>query len=273
MFSGGVTPSPEPAPEAHLSGPRKRCASSSEDNNSDKECPDKKKRVVFEFACPFFKRNRDKEHLYRHHMHYVCERCSATFKAPGNLKKHLRQPVACSVSPFKVPEDAGFDSETEKKLRSRKKIDGQTEVEKWDHMFQLLFPNASAHRTPSPFVDYSLKEDSYPPGGETEEALLHPDSRQFKEFNSNSPGLEAIANVAVAAEQQMSAAENRGIVSANMTVALPVLMASNDRVARRAHVSEDELHSCQMVSQTDLYEIVRDHVRTALTAMSTLPSP
>ena len=83
-------------------------------------------------------------------MHYVCERCATTFKAPGHLKEHLRQTVACSVSKSKVPEDAGFDLETEKRLRSRKKIEGQTEADKWTHMYQLLFPYASAQCTPSP---------------------------------------------------------------------------------------------------------------------------
>ncbi|CAK7215182.1 hypothetical protein SBRCBS47491_002396 [Sporothrix bragantina] len=288
VFSGSVTPSPEPAPKISSGGPQKRSASDTEDNNSDEEGPEKKQRVVHEFACPFYKRNRTKychqrscrtsgwpsvhrvkEHLYRHHMHYVCERCSTTFKAPENLKEHLRQPVACCVSAFKVPEDAGFDLETEKRLRSRKKIDGQTEIDKWTHMFQLLFPDASAQYTPSPFVDYSIQEDPYPPTGENEEALLHPEFRQLKNSNGSSTNLATIATVAVAAEQQLSAIDSRRIISDNMLVDMPGLMTSREKT-RPARALDDDLYGCQMVSKTDFYEIVRDQVRAVL---STMPPP
>ena len=83
-------------------------------------------------------------------MHYVCDRCSTTFKVQENLREHLRQEIACAVSTCSVPEDAGFDLEIEKKLRSRKKIDGQNESDKWTHMYRLLFPSYKDRMTPSP---------------------------------------------------------------------------------------------------------------------------
>lgn len=91
-----------------------------------------------------------REHLYRHHIHHVCDRCSSTFKVQSQLRAHLRQEVACPVSPRSVAEDAGFDLEMEKKLRSRKKIEGQTESDKWRHMFRMLFPSFKDRPTPSP---------------------------------------------------------------------------------------------------------------------------
>ncbi|EPE08398.1 hypothetical protein F503_01181 [Ophiostoma piceae UAMH 11346] len=161
--------------------------SDEEEDNAAVGTPDKRLRrlsddprpstetVVHEFACPFYKRSRGrychqrscrtsgwpsvhrvKEHLYRHHMHYVCDRCSKTFKIQENLREHLRQEVACMVSPRSVAEDAGFDAEIEKRLRSRKKIEGQNEVDKWNHMFRILFPSFNTKQPPSPFVEYSL---------------------------------------------------------------------------------------------------------------------
>ncbi|CAK7203643.1 hypothetical protein SEUCBS139899_006381 [Sporothrix eucalyptigena] len=288
-FSESVTPSPEPAPNVVSGGRQKRPASDTEDNNSEDEGPEKKQRLAFEFACPFYKRNRSKychqrscrtsgwpsvhrvkEHLYRHHMHYVCERCSTTFKAPENLKEHLRQQVACSVSAFKVPEDSGFDLETEKKLRSRKKIDGQTEVDKWLHMFQLLFPDASSQYSPSPFVDYSLQEELYPPTIENEEALLHPDFRQHRIVNPNTntnTDDQNLTAIAQAAEQQISAAENNGATTDNMLVDHPALISARDRI-RLARQGDDEFYRRSKVSKIDFYEIVRDEVRAI---MSSLP--
>lgn len=49
-----------------------------------------------------------------------------------------------------MPEDVGFGQDVEKKLRSRKKIEGQTEWDKWVHMFRILFPSFRDKATPSP---------------------------------------------------------------------------------------------------------------------------
>ncbi|CAK7566386.1 MAG: hypothetical protein SEPTF4163_004330 [Sporothrix epigloea] len=60
VFSGIATPSSEPVPVPHLSASHKRLASHNEDNDSEEECPGKKRRAAYEFACPFYKRNRMK---------------------------------------------------------------------------------------------------------------------------------------------------------------------------------------------------------------------
>ena len=64
VFPESATPSPDQAAKTQSNGTQngtqKRSASDTEDNNSDEEGPEKKQRVVREFACPFFKRNRSK---------------------------------------------------------------------------------------------------------------------------------------------------------------------------------------------------------------------
>ncbi|EFX01978.1 hypothetical protein CMQ_5049 [Grosmannia clavigera kw1407] len=92
------------------------------------------------------------EHLYRHHIHIACDRCASTFPNRDELRDHLRQQTPCKVSVRKVAEDAGFGIETEKRLRSRKKLEGDSESDKWAHMFRILFPSYEGKPTPSPIV-------------------------------------------------------------------------------------------------------------------------
>ncbi|CAK7269551.1 hypothetical protein SEPCBS119000_003625 [Sporothrix epigloea] len=272
MYSGSATPSSESAPKSRPGVTQKRLATDIDDNNSDEECPDKKRRAVYEFACPFYKRNRLKEHLYRHHMHYVCERCSQTFKAPESLREHVRQSAACNLSEYGVPEDAGFDLQTEKKLRSRKKIDGQTEADKWAHMYQLLFSSGSAQYMPSPFVDYSLQEETYPPAEESEESLLYPAYLRLEAVECSNTNPAATLTAAVATENQAPAVDSRGMISDNMLAASLGHMTSRDRPGP-ASVSDEDSYGRQVVSRTDIYEMVRDQVRAVLSSSIQQPSP
>ncbi|CAK7273973.1 hypothetical protein SEPCBS57363_005924 [Sporothrix epigloea] len=291
VFSGSATPISEPVPVPHSSASHKRSAGHNEDNNWDEECPGKKRRAAYEFACPFYKRNRMKychqrscrtsgwpsvhrvkEHLYRHHMHYVCERCSQTFKAPEPLREHQRQTRACDVSKSGVPEDAGFDLQTEKKLRSRKKIDGQTEADKWSHMYQLLFSSGSAQYMPSPFVDYSSQDETYSMAEESEEASLYPSYLRPESIDCKSNSFAAITPVAMSTEHQNSANESRSITSDNMLLGSTDHSTSRNRMML-AGVSDEELYGCQIVSKTDIYEMVRDQVRAVLSTTGKQPLP
>ncbi|KAI1311748.1 hypothetical protein F5Y03DRAFT_410012 [Xylaria venustula] len=123
-------------------------------------------------ACPFHKHNpkahkktlcvkggwsihRLKEHLYRVHLlpKHNCPRCQSRFGDDKELQAHLRADDPCKKSHV-VPEE-GIDQDTERKLRQRKKPNsGQTEIQRWNDIYLLLFPQADRNAIPSPYPDY-----------------------------------------------------------------------------------------------------------------------
>ncbi|KAF4987348.1 hypothetical protein FDECE_15469 [Fusarium decemcellulare] len=111
-------------------------------------------------ACPFMKRypdrtwakccqkpwssvHRIKEHIYRsHELPIHCDRCFREFKVEEDLTQHLRQDERCALAP-RPTEMIGINAAVRKKLKSRKGIQNATEEKKWEHVFKILFPDAS----------------------------------------------------------------------------------------------------------------------------------
>ena len=78
-----------------------------------------------------------REHLYRRHMH-ICLRCRHAFKTQKELDAHVVQAKACEPG-NRLTE--GITPEIEKKLKSRKKVSvDQSDKERWDDIYRLLFP-------------------------------------------------------------------------------------------------------------------------------------
>ncbi|KAH8895306.1 hypothetical protein GQ53DRAFT_744011 [Thozetella sp. PMI_491] len=127
-----------------------------------------------QFACPYYKYNpskygawrgcagpgwatvhRVKEHLYRRHRQsrYRCERCSQSFENELELGYHVRAPEPCCLRPPEPTE--GFDARQEMILKSRKRFSvKQSEAEKWQQVFKILFPDVTDDDLPSPFYDH-----------------------------------------------------------------------------------------------------------------------
>ncbi|KAI0472293.1 hypothetical protein F4859DRAFT_99646 [Xylaria cf. heliscus] len=124
-------------------------------------------------ACPFHKHNpkahkkdlcmkggwksihRLKEHLYRVHLlpKHNCPRCNSCFENDKELQVHLRADEPCKKS--NVAPEEGIDQDTERKLRERKRYNsGQTETQRWNDIYLLLFPGADRNAIPSPYPDY-----------------------------------------------------------------------------------------------------------------------
>ncbi|KAI1128480.1 hypothetical protein F5Y10DRAFT_175176 [Nemania abortiva] len=124
-------------------------------------------------ACPFHKHNpkahkkplcmkgawksihRLKEHLYRVHLlpKHCCPRCNLCFENDKELQVHLRADEPCKKS--RIAPEEGIDQDTERKLRERKRHNsGQTETQRWNDIYLLLFPGADRNAIPSPYPDY-----------------------------------------------------------------------------------------------------------------------
>ncbi|KAF4454524.1 hypothetical protein FALBO_15812 [Fusarium albosuccineum] len=119
-------------------------------------------------ACPFMKRypdrtwakccqkpwssvHRIKEHIYRNHeLPIHCDRCFHNFKVEEELAHHLRQDERCALAP-RPTEMIGINAAVRKKLKSRKGIQNATEEKKWEHVFKILFPDATTIPDP-PFL-------------------------------------------------------------------------------------------------------------------------
>ncbi|TRX88380.1 hypothetical protein FHL15_010756 [Xylaria flabelliformis] len=132
------------------------------------------------FACPFHKHNpkthkkelcmkggwksihRLKEHLYRVHLlpKHNCPRCNLCFENDKELQVHLRADEPCKKS--NVAPEEGIDQDTERKLRERKRHNsGQTETQRWNDIYLLLFPGADRNAIPSPYPDYDETATRY----------------------------------------------------------------------------------------------------------------
>lgn len=79
-----------------------------------------------------------RSHLYRVHRIFPCQRCKENFKSQEEVIKHLNQLESCPLRDIGLTE--GITSETVEKLRSRKKTSkDQTEQERWEEIYKLLF--------------------------------------------------------------------------------------------------------------------------------------
>ncbi|KAK3387310.1 hypothetical protein B0H63DRAFT_155605 [Podospora didyma] len=120
------------------------------------------------FACPFCKHNpteykdvktccgpgwidvhRVKEHVYRRHsLKGVCPRCFKHFEKEDDLKQHQRAKVPCDV--LETGSSDVITDDKAKKLHMRAK-NNQSQEEKWQEMYKIIFPDAKT--TPSPYYD------------------------------------------------------------------------------------------------------------------------
>jgi len=126
------------------------------------------------FACPYYKRSpeihqkricagpgwstvaRIKEHLYRvHALPVQCKRFGLEFrseKADTELEQHQRSLESCELRHEELAE--GLSKEQEKMLRSKKRpARAQSEAEKWEGMYRILFPLANEASIPSPHYE------------------------------------------------------------------------------------------------------------------------
>lgn len=113
------------------------------------------------FACPYFKRDptrftrrqacsgpgfssisRVKEHIYRAHRQpdHQCIRCYQTFMEKDLLEEHLRAAVPCEISTCNFSD--GVDEAQYIRLR-RKPSGDQTDIERWEDIYRIIFPKAS----------------------------------------------------------------------------------------------------------------------------------
>ncbi|KAH8652269.1 hypothetical protein BX600DRAFT_472202 [Xylariales sp. PMI_506] len=88
--------------------------------------------------------SRLKEHLYRCHSRPPsCARCHSVFINESGLTAHLQRPESCSLVKSDVkycPED-GIDQQTMLAIRSRKRTANQSDMDKWNDIWNQLFPN------------------------------------------------------------------------------------------------------------------------------------
>ncbi|KAI0864349.1 hypothetical protein F4860DRAFT_511208 [Xylaria cubensis] len=145
---------------------------------------------IMRFACPYFKYNptkyqqwpicpgpgwsdvhRVKEHLYRKHRQpkFRCRRCWECFDSEQNYVDHQRALIPCELGEKEPVE--GFDTNQERQLRSRKKKSHiVSEIDKWNAVYQILFPHVSPDNIPSPF--YENETHTYEALTECQEYIL-----------------------------------------------------------------------------------------------------
>jgi hypothetical protein len=85
-------------------------------------------------------------HLYRSHRINLCPRCKISFDTEGELEQHVLAPASCDLRSSAPIE--GITIKMKEQLQCRKKAHpGQTETERWEQIYQILFPNETV---PSP---------------------------------------------------------------------------------------------------------------------------
>ncbi|KAL1887326.1 hypothetical protein Cpir12675_006590 [Ceratocystis pirilliformis] len=121
-------------------------------------------------ACPYFQRNKNgprlerscagpgfptiprlKEHLYRRHMCFVCQRCGTQFEKPSHLANHTSENPPCEPNSVQPDLELGFGRDIEKKLRAKKRN------MQWRDIYLILFPTDEPSTIPSPY--YSTEVD------------------------------------------------------------------------------------------------------------------
>lgn len=126
------------------------------------------------FTCPFvwsdavrhrsclklkLKRIRDvKQHLRRAHSQpYFCPRCKAVFKGGADsleYQKHAMSEVRCPLQDQGEIPDGVTDSQFQSMGKSQQDLTKQ-----WNHIWDIIFPNAAEARPASPFLDQRFSEE------------------------------------------------------------------------------------------------------------------
>lgn len=92
----------------------------------------------------------DREHLYRDHVIFPCPRCAIIFTADSNRVLHLaREERFLRMDRSAVSYDHGMSKDQETQLRQRT-IASQSDVEKWNVVNKILFPEEDTEHFPAP---------------------------------------------------------------------------------------------------------------------------
>lgn len=71
----------------------------------------------------------------------VCIRCSEVFPLQSELMEHLRSDVPCPKKEA-VPNPVGITEDQAQELKRKKRPgSNQTDVERWNEMYKILFPD------------------------------------------------------------------------------------------------------------------------------------
>jgi hypothetical protein len=147
---------------------------------SKNETPDGSENSEYQFRCPYHLKYpereykgaclstksttaRVKEHLYREHL--IPEHCPLCFERFGKDAKqrdaHVRE-MSCAIRTM-PPELAtildGVDTDKRDKLKLRKSCWKWTELQKWDHIWKVLFPNDKPQSIPVPERKHSSETE------------------------------------------------------------------------------------------------------------------
>lgn len=82
-----------------------------------------------------------REHLWRRHLlrPNCCPRCHQGFDSKEACNAHLRAESQCPISDDDPPE--GIDKETELRIRGLKQGKEMSPAQKWEEIFQIIFPD------------------------------------------------------------------------------------------------------------------------------------
>ncbi|CZR65598.1 uncharacterized protein PAC_15498 [Phialocephala subalpina] len=84
---------------------------------------------------------RIKDHLYRYHFVFQCQRCNGIYDTEPLLNDHINAAQACDVVESQQGGKNGINRSLKDLIASRKRLfPGQSERKKWEHIYQLIFP-------------------------------------------------------------------------------------------------------------------------------------
>ncbi|KAI0439967.1 hypothetical protein F4803DRAFT_578143 [Xylaria telfairii] len=93
--------------------------------------------------------SRVKEHIRRCHLkpNYQCRRCHEVFDNEADLDNHTNKPEVCTLIPSNSI-SIGINQDTMCKINSRKRTRGPSEKEKWNQIWEILFPDYQPPESP-----------------------------------------------------------------------------------------------------------------------------
>lgn len=121
-----------------------------------------------------------REHLYRCHAQQSlsCPRCVAAFENQKDLDDHLRSLEPCKVANRKDGLQQTISPEQMDKLKKRKGLYGQSDVQKWFEIWHVLFPGHHPPESPCEcwllFLYMSISQNSRPVVPRTRSSLSCP---------------------------------------------------------------------------------------------------
>lgn len=101
--------------------------------------------------------NTNREHLYRCHAQQSlsCPRCVASFDKQESLDEHLLLEERCQVANRKDGIQQTISPAQVDKLRRRKGLYGQSDLQKWYEIWEILFPTHQRPTSPCKFWNFN----------------------------------------------------------------------------------------------------------------------